>query len=451
MRPVVCSSAALALAAIACALGGSASVGASDSPGPSGLEVLGRVQAHTLPGDRLLAGPVLVGHRAVWVEAGRRLFVRSLDAHGRTRTLLSTSATPGAPKGTVWPFSVRSIAAGDGRVAFVEAVIPCASAPPRLLRCTPGTEGPPVASVTLFAGRLNAIRPVVSVVHPGRHCQGQPVPGSVAVAGGGIVDYETAYFPCRQGLSRLVLRSFSGRLVRVLARALRIETKFVAAGDWAAFVRSSESTQPDLLRIVRISNGQTVLRLRQRCLRIINVVAISRSGRFALMSNAPSSSACQQHDVSTVRVGQVGQSGLQTWATDALFEELPTGSIVLVGRLVAYARPTGPTEKQVVIAAPGAPVIPVAGMKLDGALAFDGRMLASAYHDTVQLAALPRHCPPKRASGAHVRLCYSSGRLPRAARRSLEVGEQRGVIGESGGTKVVQVVAANGLPWAREQ
>jgi hypothetical protein len=34
--------------------------------------------------------------------------VCSLDAHGHTRTLFSTSATPGAPKGTRWPFFVRA-------------------------------------------------------------------------------------------------------------------------------------------------------------------------------------------------------------------------------------------------------------------------------------------------------------------------------------------------------
>lgn len=295
------------LVAAACALGACASVTASGSQRPSGLEVRGGVQAHTLPGDRLLAGPVLLDHRAVWAEAGQRLLLRSLDAHGRTRTLFSTSATPGAPRGTVWPFAVQSLAAGEGRVAFVEAVIPCASAPRHLLQCTPGTEGPPVASVTLFAGTPGAIRPVESVVHPGPHCQGRPEPGSVAIASGGLVDYEASAYPCRQGVSRLVLRSFSGRLVRALARGLRVETKFVAAGDWAAFIRSSESTEPDQLQIVRVSTGKTVLRLRDRCLRTIDAVALERSGRFALMSNPPPSGACQQQDGSTVRVGQIGQ------------------------------------------------------------------------------------------------------------------------------------------------
>jgi hypothetical protein len=205
-----------------------------------------------------------------------------------------------------------------------------------------------------------------------------------------MVDYEASGYPCRQGVSRLVLRSFSGRLVRVVARGLRVETKFVAAGDLAAFIRSSESTEPDQLQIVRISTGKTVLRLRERCLRTINAVALERSGRFALMSNPPPSGACQQQDGSTVRVGQIDQSGVQILATNSLFEELPIGSMAIAGGVVAYARPIGATDKQVVIASTEAAPLPVAGMKLDGALAFDGRMLATAYRDTLELAALPR-------------------------------------------------------------
>ena len=91
-----------------CALGGYVSVADRGSPGSSWRHALGGVvQAHTLRGDQLRAGPVLVDHRAVWVETGRRLLVRSLDAQGRTRTIFSTSVTPGAPKGTPWPFSVE--------------------------------------------------------------------------------------------------------------------------------------------------------------------------------------------------------------------------------------------------------------------------------------------------------------------------------------------------------
>lgn len=80
---------------------------------------------------------------------------------------------------------------------------------------------------------------------------------------------------------------------------------------------------------------------------------------------------------------------MQILSTNPLFEELPTGWMAIAGGVVAYARPIGVTDKQVVIASTQAAPTPVAGMKLDGALAFDGRMLATAYRDTVRLAALP--------------------------------------------------------------
>jgi hypothetical protein len=141
--------AGLGLVVAAGALGGCGSA-ASDSRPALRLAVDGGlVQAHTLPNDRLLAGPVLVDHRAVWVEAGRRLFVRSLDASGRTRTIFSTSKTPGAPKGIVWPFWVANIAVGGGRVAFEDGVIPCASAPRDLPGCAPSTMGPAVTAGAL--------------------------------------------------------------------------------------------------------------------------------------------------------------------------------------------------------------------------------------------------------------------------------------------------------------
>lgn len=277
--------AGLGVVVAAGALGGCGSA-ASDSRPALRLAVDGGlVQAHTLPNDRLLAGPVLVDHRAVWVEAGRRLLVRSLDASGRTRTIFSTSKTPGAAKGVVWPFWVANIAAGGGRVVFEEGVIPCASAPLGLSRCAPSTMGPPADSLTVFAGRPGAIRPVLTLMHPGRRCRrGQAEPGAVAVAGVGLVDYETSVYFCRPGFSRLVLRGFSGRLVRVLARELPVETNdFVAAGGLLVFARSYEETKiADELKIVRLGTGGTVLRLRGRCMREIDAVALERSGGWQL-------------------------------------------------------------------------------------------------------------------------------------------------------------------------
>lgn len=386
-------SAWLGLVVAASALAGCAGAAALVSRGASRLEVgRGVVQAHTLPGDQLLAGPVLVDHRAVWVEGGRRLLVRSLDASGRTRTVLATSATPGAPTGTPWPFSVKSIAAGDGLVAFVESVIPCASAPPGTLRCAPTTVGPSVDSVTLFAGPVGGpIRPVESLVPPGprKACQAQPEPYAVAIADVGLVDYEVSAWPCADAVSRLVLRSFSGQLVRVLARGLPVTAPFVAAGDWTALIRESDlGSKPDQLQIVRVSTGQTVLRLRPPCLARIGAVALDSSGRFALITDNHRSGSCHRAD-GFLRVGQIGNSRVRTLVTD-VNEALPTTSIAIAGGRVAYGqRATGrsPTGTQVVIAAPGAAPTPIPDMTF-GPLAFDGRTVATAHDDTVQLAAV---------------------------------------------------------------
>lgn len=371
------------------ALGGCASMAPSGSPVSSRLEVRGAVvEAHMLPGDQLLAGPVLLDHRAVWVEAGSRLLVRSLDASGRTRTIFSTEKTPGAPKGAVWPFWVWSIAAGDGRVAFVEGVIPCASAPPGLMRCAHSTEGGQPDSVTLFAGPPGGIRPVESLVHPGRRCQGRPEPAAVAVADIGLIDYEVTPYRCAPGVSRLALRSFSGRLVRVLAQGRNLEMPLVA-GDWA--LSPSEYGRPGPIKITRLSTGKTALRLQQRCwLRFTDGIALDRSGQFALMNNSrgPRQSSCQQQRGNVVRVGQIGDSQMRLLATHA-GEATSTTSIAIADGYVAYGRQTGRSraDTEVMVAAPASTPTPIPGMKF-GPLAFDGQVVASAHENVVQLAAL---------------------------------------------------------------
>lgn len=366
---------------------------ASGSRAPSSRLVVdgGVIEAHTLPGDQLLAGPVLLDHRAVWVEAGHRLLVRSLDAQGRTRTLFSTAKTPGAPKNVVWPFWVESVAAGDGRVAFVEDVIPCASAPPpHLHRCADRTEGPPTDSITLFAGRPGAIRPVESLVHPSRHCRQRHLePATVAVSDIGLVDSEITPYPCRPGASRLVLRSFSGRLERVLARNLPFDSGLVTAGGLAALVRSFESGAPDQMKIVRLDTGRTLLRLSRRCQRWIAAMAIDGSGSFAVtMALGPHSSFCRQWRGNAVKIGQIGHARLRTVATDVLTGD-QTASIAIADGYVAYGRQIGHarTATQVMVGPPGRTPTPIPGMRF-GNLAFDGQVVASAHEDSVQLAVL---------------------------------------------------------------
>jgi hypothetical protein len=383
----------LGLVAAACALGGCASVAASGSPGSSRQEVAGAlVRAHTLPDDRLLAGPVLLDHRAVWVEAGHRLLVRSLDAHGRTRTLFSTSKTPGAPKGTLWPFYVRGIAVGNGQVAFIESVIPCASAPPGTPRCAPGGgEGRAADSVTLFAGPPGAIRPVESLVPPRPGCQGPPEPVAVAVASAGLVVYEVSTYPAFQcgSVSRLALRTFSGRLVRVLADGLPVVTRFNAAGDWVALLKRAQVVgKQDEVQIIRAKTGQVALRLHAR---IIQAFAVNSSGTFALMTE-PRRGPCELGPSVTVLSGQIGQPGMRVLTREAVGDESTSTALAVSGRQVAYAQPTRSCSPggQLVVGTPGAPPRPVPGLELGTRLAFDGSVVATAHDDTVALAVLRR-------------------------------------------------------------
>jgi hypothetical protein len=383
----------LGLVAVACALGGCAGVAAS---APPGREVAGPVvQAHTLPGDRLLAGPVLLEHRAVWVEAGHRLLVRSLDAHGRTRTLFSTSKTPGAPKGALWPFSVRSIAAGDGRVAFIESVVPCASAPPHTQCSAAGTESGPTYSVTLFAGPPGAIRPVESLVPPSPDCHGPPEPAAVAVASDRLVVYELSYpAPGCRSLTRLALRSFSGRLLRVLGNKVAAVSQFLAAGDWAALYKPAQVVgKQDELQIIRVSNGQIVRRLRPRPpSEEIKAFALDSSGTFAFMTDPRRGPCGLRLDSDVLSVGQIGQPGLQVLTREALGEELTTTVLSLAGGQAAYAQPTGSCApaSQIVVASPGEPPTPIPGLEPGTPLVFDGSVIATAHHDIVQLATLRR-------------------------------------------------------------
>lgn len=350
------------------------------------------MRAHTLPGDRLLAGPVLLDHRAVWVEAGHRLLVRSLDALGRTGTLFSTSETPGAPKGVLWPFSVRSIAADDGQVAFTEAVIPCASAPAASARCVPGGgEGHAADSVTLFAGPRGAIRPVESLVPPRPNCQGAPEPVAVAVADAGLIVYEVSAYPARQCevVSRLALRTFSGRLVRVLAEGLPIISQFIAAGEWVAvFKRAQEAGKQDEVQILSAKTGQVVQRLRSRIL----AFTLDRSGTFALITE-PRRGRCEQGlPLATLSVGEIGRPDLRVLTKEALGDEPASTALAVAEGQVVYAQPTGSCASggQVVVATPGAPSRAVPALEIGSRLVFDGSVVATAHNDTVQLAALRR-------------------------------------------------------------
>lgn len=191
-------------------------------------------------------------------------------------------------------------------------------------------------------------------------------------------------------LSR-VLRSFSGGPLRVLARGKNAETGMVVAGDWALV--TSEYGEPGPVKIVRLSTGKTVLRLPRRCwLRFIDGSALDSSGEFALMNNSdgPGQSSCQRQRGNIVRVGQIGNSRMQIMASQ-VGEATSTTSIAIALGYVAYGRKTGtaPSDAEIMIAGPGGAPTPVPGLT-SGPLAFDGRIVATARDDIVQLAAIHR-------------------------------------------------------------
>lgn len=390
------------------AVGAAAAVAAvrdGETASSGSLQDRGRVwKAHVLRGDQLQAGPVLVGHRAVWVEAGRRLLVRSLDAHGRTRTIFSTSRTPGAPKGTPWPYSVQSIAAGGGRVAFVVNVSECASAPPSNRHCVlvrSAPYGAPLDSVSLLAGRPGAIRPVETWLPPShqrfrRSCR-RPSPIDVGIADAGLVVTEWPCPPPGSGArfgERLVLRTFSGRLRRVLARDIQDSTPFVAAGAWAALMEPSPvAGQDNRVQIIRVRTGQTVRWLREPSQVGIDAV-LSRSGTFAAtIHGAPLSRRCGQWHwwLGELSVGHIGHPG-QRVLTDKQVTSWRRGpvGVAVAGDRVAYGQATGRclTGVRLVIAAPRGKPTPIPGL-LGNQLAFDGHVAAVVRGDTVQLAEIP--------------------------------------------------------------
>jgi hypothetical protein len=390
------------------AVGAAAAVAAVHGGGDHSMRSVqgsGRIwKARVLEGDQFEAGPVLVGHRAVWVEAGRRLLVRSLDSNGRVRTIFSTSSAPGASKGTKWPFSVEEIAAGGGRVAFVVSASECASAPPSNRRCSAIRSeeyGAPLLSVTLFAGRPGAIKPVETWLPP-RHqrrfhenCR-RPSPIEVGISDDGLVVSE---WPCTPPTSgprmgqHLVLRSFSGHLVRVLARDLQDSTPFVAAGPWAALMEPSPvAGQDDQVQIIRVRTGQTVRRLRKDWRLGLGAV-LGRSGTFAEVSGEPTPyRRCgQQHWLGELTVGQIGHHGqrILTKKLGTNWRRGPVG-VAVAGDRVAYGRATGRclTDTQLVITTPGHGSTPIPGL-LGNHLAFDGRFAAVVNGDTVQLTTTP--------------------------------------------------------------
>lgn len=387
---------ALGLAAATCGLtacgavkGPSLTVTSSSSRASVCVTARGGIAvAHTLPGDQLTAGPVLVDHRAVWIETGHRLRVRSLGHGGCARTVFSISAPPGAPADTLGQYAVDSVAGGNGRVAFVVEAVACGTVSAPRKPCMPSNDYPPTYSVTLFAGRPGAIRPVESVVHPARHpCRWAPA--AVSIANAGLIVEEHSAGACPSWGKRLVVRTFGDRLVRVLARGNQIGAPEVAAGDFAAFTRPATVVSgSDTLEVVRVSTGQTVLRVRRPFRQeMIGAFALDPSGAFALVTAKPRPNRCKGPGRWELNVGRIGHRDMRLVTARAVMR-MPNTSVALAGGRVAYAQQATPCSagKQVVVSRSGAHPASVPGVPAGGPLAFDGRMLATSHGNTVELS-----------------------------------------------------------------
>jgi hypothetical protein len=400
----------LAVGALALAI---SSVGPSSASVRSSRDLAGRsasssadiVQAHPIRGDILLAGPVLLDDRfAVWAEAARhRLLLRSLDTFGRTRTIFSTSRAPGVGKRSPWPFSVNTLAAGGGRVAFVERVMPCASAPRSSSSCTPSSHPPfPWDSTTVFAGTPGHVQAIETVGRCGRPRQ----PSAAAVSSAGIVvDEEQDICPGPRTTARVVLRSFTGRLIRVLAPStgcVDCIATLRAAGPWVAFLRlATNAGNPDQATVMRARTGTIGARVRAST---IGDVTVDSSGNFALMrpgQPAPCE-ASRGPDFAQVAVGRVRRSGLAVLNRPANWNlSAATPGMAIAGRTVAFFRPTGRCERaiQVMIGSPGGPFTPVPGVGptrsangvAPASIDFDGHLLATRWRDAIQPTATD--CP----------------------------------------------------------
>jgi hypothetical protein len=211
------------------------------------------------------------------------------------------------------------------------------------------------------------------------------------MAATGLVVYE---WSCTG--ARLVLRTFSGQLVRVLAPAPLSSTPanaFVAAGEWMAFIQFAVAPgQQQQLRIVDVRTGQTVLHLSRGgppATQGLDAVALDRSGRFVVTTGVSQFRRCGRKEFfSGLSVGRVGHRGLRALTRSA--EGLASGGMAIAANRVAYGQPTGSclTGSRVVTKAPGSAPTPLPGLTFAAPVAFDGRVVATAHGNTVQLAAM---------------------------------------------------------------
>lgn len=393
------------LVSLACAVAGmGVAFGGLSTPAPAaGVDRAGAastaivVEAHSLPGDVLVAGPVVLdGRFAVWAEEGpRRLLLRSLDIFGRTRTIFSTSRAEGVRQGSRWVHTVSTLVAGSGRVAFVDLVAPCNRYPTdtHYPYCDPGITRNAWNTATVYAGRPGAIRAVEGTRHL---CATGAEPLALAVARPGLVVFEGTG-GCPPARYRAVLRGFGGRLVRILSH--RFAEPLAAGGDWAGFPWG----------LARVSSGRQVGRSPRG---EVNDITVDRSGRFAYLIFHPPPGNCQPTVLSRLVVGRIGQPGRRVITTRAEADSdiLAWNAVAIAGQQVAFMHAPGPCVQRgvVMVAGPDGAPRAVPGIDRSTSLAFDGHLLAALHGTTVQLTATG--CPGPTVPAPSSEPAYRPGR-----------------------------------------
>jgi hypothetical protein len=251
------------------------------------------VQASALPGDTIIAGPVLSGSHAFWPEvAPGHLALRSLEAQGRAKTVWTNGEAPGLGSGQSPVFSVASIAAGSGIVALIRTVssgLVGPGCPPGGVVCYAPPFRPIPVSTTLLAGRPGAIRPLRTATAT---CEGGLSPADVAVSAAGLVAYEVPS-DCHQAAAgpRIVLCSLGGRWMQTLYAMPPLSTahSLTAAGRWAGWLEQVGAALA--LRIIDLRNGRTVLRRPEP--EEASALALDAWGNFAIAMSGTRADACQ--------------------------------------------------------------------------------------------------------------------------------------------------------------
>jgi hypothetical protein len=357
----------------------------------AGASVPAPVRSAIPPGRALGTPPVVAGGRAVWAEIGPRgITIAAADLDGRRERLFSSADAPGVPNGSEPFWGVSALAADAHHVAFIRNVgvathYTCGQTlggplPP----CVPPREPvKPVGSVSLVAGAPGHVRPVIT--RSVQTCKQAWDPSEVAVADSGLVVLEA---PCGASRSRIVLRTFGGRLVRVLlhfdgAPPFTSGASLagpVAAGRWIGWTTSSGNDR-STVTIIDGKTGRTIVH--ERVLGR-GGLALSRDGTYGLgllRLVGDTSKPGQFQYVTTILVGSVRRPTPRFVTHAATVPAIAAGR----GRAAFITGGPDPSAYTIAVQRPGGTEARVLPTDPGGPLAFDGRILATTRDNTIEL------------------------------------------------------------------